>query len=67
MEKPSSMLQREFKSKIVNAINTSQLPAFVVAMILESALNDVKRIEEMQYAADKEAYEQSLKNDDGEQ
>lgn len=65
MEKPTTIACKEFRQKIIDSINTSRLPAFVIVLILESALNDVKRIEEMQYAADKEAYEKSLIDSDG--
>lgn len=57
MNKPATLLQREFKDKIVNAINESNLPAFVLVPILEQALAEVKNIEEKQYEADKAAYE----------
>lgn len=57
MNKPATLLQREFKDKIVNAINESNLPAFVLVPVLEQALIEVKNIEEKQYEADKAAYE----------
>ena len=56
-EKPATLLQREFKEKIIIAINESKLPAFVIAPILEQALAEVKHIEEQQYEADKAEYE----------
>lgn len=61
-DKPSSMLLKEFKEKIVAAINESDLPAFVLAPVLELALGEVKDIEQKQYEADKAAYEEELNN-----
>lgn len=59
MNKPATLLHREFKNKIVEAINNSNLPAFVVASVLEGALSEVREIEEKQYEADKAAYEEN--------
>lgn len=59
MDKPATLLHREFKNKIVEAINGSNLPAFVVASVLEDALAEVREIEEKQYEADKAAYEEN--------
>lgn len=56
-EKPATLLQREFREKIVEAVNCSNLPAFVLVPILEQVLDEVKRIEEQQYEADKAEYE----------
>lgn len=61
-DKPTSMLQREFKDKIISAINESSLPAFVLAPILELALTEVNDIAQKQYEADKAAYEEELNN-----
>ena len=62
MQKPATLLQREFKDKIVDAINSSNLPAFVLAPVLEQALAEVKAIEEQQYEKDKAAYEEEKDN-----
>lgn len=62
-EKPATLLQREFEEKIVEAVNNSNLPAFVLVPILEGALAEVKRVEEQQYEADKAAYEASLEEE----
>lgn len=66
MDKPATMLQREFKEKIIEAINGSKLPAFVLVPVLEQALAEVKDIEQKQYEADKAAYEQEDVNADNE-
>ena len=64
MDKPATLLQREFKDNLVKIINESKLPAFVLVPILEQALAEVKDIEEKQYEADKAAYEQEDVNAD---
>ena len=64
MEKPATLLQREFKDNLVKIINESKLPAFVLVPILEQALAEVRDIEEKQYEADKAAYEQEDVNAD---
>lgn len=63
MDKPATLLQREFKDNLVKIINESKLPAFVLVPILEQALAEVKDIEEKQYEADKAAYEGDVNAD----
>ena len=62
MNKPSTILQREFKDKIVAAINESQLPAFVLTPVLQQALTELERLDEQQYKADLAAYEEDEEN-----
>ena len=64
MDKPATMLQREFREKIVTAVNESNLPAFVLVPILEQALAEVRTIEEQQYENDKAEYEKNLEEAD---
>ena len=66
MDKPITLAQREFKDKIVQAINDSGLPAFVISPVLRQALDKVEEIEEQQYLADKKAYEEMEENNNGE-
>lgn len=63
MDKPATLLQREFKDNLVKIINESKLPAFVLVPILEQALAEVRDIEEKQYEADKAAYEGDVNAD----
>lgn len=63
MDKPATLLQREFKDNLVKIINESKLPAFVLVPILEQALAEVRDIEEKQYEADKAAYEGEVNAD----
>lgn len=62
MDKPITLAQREFKDKIVQAINDSGLPAFIISPVLRQALDKVEEIEEQQYLADKKAYEEREEN-----
>lgn len=64
MDKPATILQREFREKIVTAVNESNLPAFVLRPILEQVLAEVKTIEEQQYQNDKAEYEKSIEEAD---
>lgn len=63
MDKPATLLQREFKDNLVKIINESKLPAFVLVPIMEQALAEVKDIEQKQYEADKAAYEGEVNAD----
>lgn len=59
MVKPATVLQREFKAKIVKAINEAGLPAFALIPILKDALGQLVRIDEEQYQADLKAIEEA--------
>ena len=61
MEKPSSILYREFSNNIANVINQSGLPAFVMVPVIQNVLHELDEISNRQYKADVEAYEKSLK------
>lgn len=62
MDKPVTIVLHEFKDKIVQTINESGLPAFIIAPVLQQALAEIERIEEQQYIADKKAYESEENN-----
>lgn len=64
MEKPSTILVHELQEKIVQAVNTAGLPPFVVAFVLRQTLAEIEAIERQQYIADKQAYEEAIKNAD---
>ena len=57
MGKPATLLQREFKEKIIESINNSSLPAFVLIPIMENALEELKAVDEAQYKSDLAEYE----------
>ena len=60
IRKPMSVIRQEFAEKLVNDINNSQLPLFVIEPILQNALEAVKAAAQKQYEAEKAQYEQQL-------
>lgn len=66
MEKPISLKLKDFKNDAVNLINTSGLPLFIVEPILREVLVAVQTKVEQEYQQDKINYEQSLKEQEGE-
>lgn len=60
MNKPFSMMCEEFKQNVVNLINSSGLPPFVVESILKNHLNEVSSVAKNQYQVDKMEYEKLL-------
>jgi hypothetical protein len=65
MEKPISLKIKEFKNMAVNLVNTSGLPLIVVEPILKDILGAVQANLEREYLQDKATYEQSLKEQEG--
>lgn len=63
MEKPATVLYKEFREKVINAMNESGLPAFVVRLELEQILSEVKQLEAQQYTADLAALKEEAQND----
>ena len=66
MEKPISLKLKEFRDNAVNLVNTSGLPLFIVEPILKDVLVAVQNKSEQEYQQDKMRYEQSLKEQEGE-
>ena len=66
MEKPISLKIKEFKNTAVGLINNSGLPLIVVEPILKDILGAVQTKLEQEYQQDKANYEQSLKEQEGE-
>lgn len=60
MDKPSSILYKEFRGKIIEAINTSGLPAFVINLTLSQLLKEVQALEEKQLNTDLDSYNAAL-------
>lgn len=54
--RPVEILYVEFKNNLVNLVNNSGLPPFIISQILESILYEVRNIE-------KANYEQALKEE----
>lgn len=64
MDKPLTVARQDFAEEIVNVINESGLPAFVMSDILKNAITEVDKIAQAQYEQDKEAYEKSKGDED---
>lgn len=60
MNKPSSILYEEFKQKMLALINSSGLPVFVMELVLENYLTELKLLSQRQYQQDKANYENAL-------
>jgi hypothetical protein len=58
--KPMSVVRQEFAEKLIEDINNSHLPLFVIEPILQNALEAVKLAAQKQYEAEKAQYEQQL-------
>jgi len=58
--KPMSVVRQEFAERLVNDINNSQLPLFVIEPILQNTLDAVRAAAQKQYEAEKAQYEQQL-------
>lgn len=59
--KPISVIRQEFIDKLVDDINTCQLPFFVIEPILQDMLNTVRSTAQKQYEMEKAQYERQLK------
>ena len=65
MNKPLSMTYMEFKYKLSDLINNSELPMVVIESVLQNYLSDVSNIVRNQYLLDKEKFEKLSKSQDG--
>lgn len=61
MEKPLTVARQEFAENIVEVINNSGLPAFVMLEIVQSCERELNKLSQQQYEKDKEKYEKSDK------
>ena len=64
MDKPVTVIREELRETITNAVNSSNLPAFVVADMFEKFLLELKQLERQQYQNDFQSYQQSQKEVD---
>ena len=60
MEKPISLKMKDFKTDLVDLINHSGLPLFIIEPILKDILAVIQTRVEEDYQRDKALYEQSL-------
>lgn len=63
MNKPIIVVKEELKRDIVNSINNSGLPAFIVEYILRDLLSEASVLAKQQYQKELELYNASLEND----
>lgn len=70
INKPITIVRAEFISNLVNLINKSTLPPFVMEPILKEVYSEVKTLAQKQYEMDVAKYEQAkqelLKSDSSE-
>lgn len=59
MNKPSDVEYEELHSQIVNLINTSHLPAFILESMVYSVYLELKNIADKQLIANRKTYEES--------
>ena len=52
MEKPSTVAFREFVEKIQQAVNSSNLPAFVLIPVFRDTLEQLAQLDEQQFQHD---------------
>lgn len=52
MDKPITVARVEFIDKLVELVNNSGLPSFVIMPVLDDALREMKRITDEQYRND---------------
>lgn len=57
MTKPVTIIREELRKTVTEAINESNLPAFVVADMFEKFLAELRQLERQQYAQDLQAYQ----------
>lgn len=59
--KPITVVRQEFIERLVDDINSCNLPMFVIEPILQDMLNMVRSAAQKQYEAEKAQYEAQLK------
>ena len=64
MDKPLSIRKEEFESSLVQLINNSGLPAYILEPILRSYNMEVKELCRAQAEREKLQYEESLRNEE---
>lgn len=61
MQKSIIVEKAHFTQKIVDAINTAELPAFVIRWVLDEVRATVLELEQAQYNAEMKAYQEEQK------
>ena len=60
VQKPITMLMDEFKSKFIDLLNNSQLPAWILLYILDPYIKQLQQFDEAAKEQDRQAYEEAL-------
>ena len=60
MNKPISIVREEFKQNMIELVNNSNLPMFVIEPIMNEILVEVRAVAKTQFELDKKRYEESL-------
>lgn len=63
-EKPVTVVRQEFIDGLVNYVNNSNLPLFVIEPILRDVYIEVKTMSQKQYESEKAEYEQRMQMGD---
>jgi hypothetical protein len=62
IEKPITLIKEEFTQELIQLVNNSKLPMFVIEPILKDVLTEVHSVTLQQLEADKKNYQESLKS-----
>lgn len=65
-QKPVTMLMDEFKERFAELLNEAQLPAWILLYLLDPFVKQLQQFDAASRAEDKERYEQSLSEKEGE-
>lgn len=60
IEKPILLRRQEFTNNIIQMINDSQLPVFIVEYILKDILTEVHSATQQQFESEKVTYEKQI-------
>lgn len=66
MNKPTTVARQEFIEKIIEDINASELPFFIIEPILKDLLESIQRGAKEQFEKDLATYREYLKNKEDE-
>lgn len=61
MNKPITVARQEFVDGLVELINSSALPAFIIREVIAKTDAELAKVEQTQYEQDKQAWEESQK------
>ena len=62
MNKPTTMLMEEYKQKLIEVTNDSNLPPFLMSYILRDLLTEVDSVAKQMAEKEKQAYLEEVEN-----